>query len=690
MSAQKCHSCDRLLNNKKRRPDRPRSCSDPGLRAYILEKTGRQIEEDGIICNKCFMQYYIHNRGASANAQEVCIASLPRTGLQEQRSSDALVVEEKLTIRMRSMPSQHRKCCLCEAQSQLHVVPQEARLQALLHAQVHIPSENRCCIKHLLSNRTLKHCDILYLRSLREDLQNRCVQVQADFLLSLLDASEKFQQSAKGTLNFDDDSALSQATYSALTGLTKSQFDELANILPQTMPTGSKDVSRKAGLAIFLAKLRTGEPNAVLASIFGVKSKAAIARIISKMRIALLTHFVPFHVGVCHLDRDTFVKEHVPNFCHVLTEADQTAAVLVVDGTYSYIQKSQNNEFQIKSYSLHKNRSLLKPMMIVGPDGYILHCIQHYASDHKNNDAAILQHAMSSNPAFKDWLNRGDVFVVDRGFLDARTFLENEGYALKMPAFLPKGEKQLSTGDANSSRIVTKLRFVVEVTNRRWREFRFFSNVIHNVNYLYLNDYTQITCALINAFRKRIVTQDEPHAVLAQKMIDRFHGYPSNLLKDEVESEGYARRHSLFEIVDAEQVTDFPRIQLQDIECHITLGPYQVQQARNYIAGHVAVENRYMIGVHKQFKNLLRAKINSRHKSAKAWYCWVRYIPHGTDPNSVLHWYCQCKCGARTVGCCSHVSSLICYLSFYRFNLHLLPAPHVHQQFLDAAEMHRQ
>ena len=44
-------------------------------------------------------------------------------------------------------------------------------------------------------------------------------------------------------------------------------------------------------------------------------------------------------------------------------------AVLVMDGTYMYIQKSGNYSLQRQTFSGHKHRPLVKPKMLVGTDG---------------------------------------------------------------------------------------------------------------------------------------------------------------------------------------------------------------------------------------------------------------------------------------------------------------------------------
>ncbi|GFW62796.1 uncharacterized protein TNCV_2625591 [Trichonephila clavipes] len=36
--------------------------------------------------------------------------------------------------------------------------------------------------------------------------------------------------------------------------------------------------------------------------------------------------------------------------------------------------------------------------------------------------------------------------------------------------------------------------------------------------------------------------------------------------------------------------------------------------------------------------------------------------------NSNIEWYCQCKVGARVVGCCAHVASVLWYSGHWRHN----------------------
>lgn len=46
---------------------------------------------------------------------------------------------------------------------------------------------------------------------------------------------------------------------------------------------------------------------------------------------------------------------------------------------------------------MHKNRPLVKPMMVTTTDGYILGVIGPFYADGKNNDASILENMITSN-----------------------------------------------------------------------------------------------------------------------------------------------------------------------------------------------------------------------------------------------------------------------------------------------------
>ena len=73
------------------------------------------------------------------------------------------------------------------------------------------------------------------------------------------------------------------------------------------------------------------------------------------------------------------------------------------------------------------------------------------------NDAAILQKILENPNGLVKLLRKGDVFVLDRGFRDVVALLREKGYEVLMPS-LKKDNKQLTTPEANASRLVTSVR----------------------------------------------------------------------------------------------------------------------------------------------------------------------------------------------------------------------------------------
>lgn len=168
--------------------------------------------------------------------------------------------------------------------------------------------------------------------------------------------------------------------------------------------------------------------------------------------------FVPENVGLHHISRQEVIANHTrPLAQSLFGNMTQSQAIAVLDGTYIYIQKSNHFQFQRRTYSIHKGRPLVKPMVVVSTDGYFLTVVGPYLADSRNNDASILNHMLKSNiEDIKNWFEDDDIFIVDRGFRDALGVLGEFGIKAYMPHLLAKGERQMPTPDANASRLVTK------------------------------------------------------------------------------------------------------------------------------------------------------------------------------------------------------------------------------------------
>jgi hypothetical protein len=100
-----------------------------------------------------------------------------------------------------------------------------------------------------------------------------------------------------------------------------------------------------------------------------------------------------------------------------------------------------------------------------------------------------------------------------------------------------------------------------------------------------------------------------------------------------------------------------------DILRSLFFGTYQIKQNKTDTEDHFDDNGNYVIQVAREDAEVLRCRIQSRHLNATRYYAWIQY-PFSS--NMIEVWYCQCRSGARTLGCCRHVASVIWYLAYAR------------------------
>ncbi|CAC5425844.1 unnamed protein product [Mytilus coruscus] len=150
---------------------------------------------------------------------------------------------------------------------------------------------------------------------------------------------------------------------------------------------------------------------------------------------------------------------------------------------------------------MHKHRPLVKPMVFITTTSYIISVIGPYFSDGKNNDAQIMKHIIQHDiEEFKEWVTEDDILIVDRGFRDTIDLLQEMGIHTKMPAFNKKGESQLPVEDSNVTRLITKIRLVVESVNGRIKLWKYHDRVLPNSQIPYVSDYVNIAYAIMNKY----------------------------------------------------------------------------------------------------------------------------------------------------------------------------------------------
>lgn len=557
--------------------------------------------------------------------------------------------KRKVVVRVGRAVHSHKICVVCNKKvDSLKNIPVEGRCRFLVDNGFLIPKGARCCPKHL--NGDVLKPDVLILPHTEESL------LDSDEIKELFDGLRKI--GARRGLDFDTPGVLKEDDYWRLTGVHIRDFNTILEIIQHGLRTSSNR-STRTSLAIFLMKLRTGLSHHVLSTLFAVP-RDVIRRSIHSVREAMMEKFVPLYLGYDHLTREEVEEKHTRPLAKELFGTDGGDIVIVVaDGTYIYIQKSSNYQFQRRSFSMHKGRPLVKPMMIVTTTGYILEVLGPFYADGQNNDAAIITaHMNAAAENLKSWLREKDVIVVDRGFRDSVEMLEGLDLIVKMPHFLPKNQKQHTPTEANESRLVTSIRWVVEASNGLIKTFKALENTMPNSQVPYIGDYVRIVAAICNAFRPPRILEDESAAIIGQRMLSL--SKQRNDLAEKVEDENWSRKTVIWEKIDENAVTDFPRLTFEELK-ELTLGVYQLKQASSYTTEHFNDDGMYELYSYKESADILRVKIQSWHTSSKIYSLWIQY--HRTG---VLGWYCQCKVGARTVGCCAHIASVIWYLAYQR------------------------
>lgn len=410
----------------------------------VLRKTFLidSFKDNAVICNRC--RHLCHK-----NSGQPVVCARTHQPHQNESSTKTQSSPPSISLPIPSTSKSHAYCCICKKSgSRLVVISQLCRTTAFVEQNVILPPGNRCCSQHLQDG------------ILTEDAAKQLQLTESSFVnrTYILDMLQRMRELCKKNetcrLDFENAGSLSETDYCSLVGLSKQFFDELSKeVEPYLKNTPARSI--RMSLAIYLCKMKSGMSNQFLSTLFNI-SKSSLRRAISSVRKALMNQFVPSKLGFSHITREEVIRNHTRPLAQSLF-GDNTQAIIVLDGTYIFIEKSNNFVFQRRSYSMHKGRPLVKPMVIVTTTGYFLAVHGPYLADAKNNDASILTHIIKNNiDDIKHWVNENDIFIVDRGFRDALPLLEEIGIKGEMPKFLKKGEKQMSTEDANLSRLVTK------------------------------------------------------------------------------------------------------------------------------------------------------------------------------------------------------------------------------------------
>lgn len=486
--------------------------------------------------------------------------------------------------------------------------------------------------------------------------KNGVIMNDAEIAQCILDLTEKPGQKYKKKvrLDFADEKELSEEEYQTLLGFGKEDFKNLFEYVKGCLKESVNRHPRNA-LALFLCLLRLNVSQPVLGIMFGIQQVTTVSDTINSVSKALEKLFVPNFLGFQQMTRDQAIQDHGRKIFKTIYEAPPDTMFPIFDGTYLYIDKPGDFELQKKTWSGQKKRNLVKPMMAVLEDGYIIDAPGPYFSDGSNNDAGIMKSLLVEGSDLMNFLDpEKDRPVFDRGFRDVRPLLKKKGFKIYMPELKAKAKDQFTTMQGNISRKCTLVRWLVEAVNGRLKiKYKFFADVIPGSYLPKLRRFFRIAVALINCYCPPLIHYTERNQEIALQALARSE--VDNNMQKRVSREKLDAKTEAWKTASSDVIKDFPTLSVQDLEM-LTLGVYQLSLAKEYTKKHMNEDSEFEIQLNSETSGVLRAKLNSRFTSGKKNQLWVEYDPQLAGHQAITGYYCTCWQGARTVGMCSHVT----------------------------------
>lgn len=482
------------------------------------------------------------------------------------------------------------------------------------------------------------------------------------------------------TFNIDNLDSIDDNDFQAWFGFDKDQFGVICQY---TESCKAKHV------ATFLCKLRTSLSNKQLSFLFGC-SEQSVANYMDNARSVLLKNLVPKFLN--NNDRSVILSHNSP-IAKALFVTGDLNGVCLFDATYRFVQKSKNFAGQKQLWSEQKKMPLTKPMVGCAPDGYILYVLGPYDATH--NDAIILKDCLVRYEDILSGLEPNDVIVIDNGFRDVVDDLKERGLLPYIP-----GTGQRDTLEANKARFVTKIRWVNEqVFARLKKKFKVFALPAHNATLTHDYDSLLVAFALLNLFHEPILS-DKQHPDVAQVMISRLN--VPNLLQAVVDKYNLSKvkvpyidvNYTALDNEENNSFLQFPKLTMDDLY-NVSLGPYQIKNAISYFAQHQKdgiflvqkfdPKPRYRIssldyashGIVISDPLLVKAYMKSRFRSSKSHHIFVLVDKSKSGRGTIVEYFCTCETGSRTVGCCSHIMTVIWYLGYGQYNEIKVPNPNI-------------
>ncbi|XP_041973387.1 uncharacterized protein LOC121729065 [Aricia agestis] len=288
------------------------------IRAIVMEQIApHQLHGSDKICHPCW--------------QRIDRAATRSTEVRHPNNNQPSII-----LPMYTRASGSQQFCFypdCHSTQRL-AAPKWLRIKLFTDYNFYVPQNCRICSFHLYND------NWEVLSNIQQPIHSFNAEHIQDFAT--------FVNERQMVLDFSNIETLSNELTHYWIGLSKEQFQQLYLEVP-----GMQAVHRnKLALAAYLMKLRTGDSDQRIATLLNIP-RTTLMRLMGKARDVLERAFVPNNLGINHLTRTEISERNllIPNG---LFGGVNRQPIIIIDGTYLYVQKSSNYMYQKDTYSLHK------------------------------------------------------------------------------------------------------------------------------------------------------------------------------------------------------------------------------------------------------------------------------------------------------------------------------------------------
>jgi hypothetical protein len=328
-----------------------------------------------------------------------------RLHLSASSNETKSINSSKTTDQILTALSSHKKCFICDSSKHLHRVKQNCIAKAFLDHRIIIIKNSRLCNQHIDKNGEIKPEEFKKIKTK--------IVIYTGPLLNVLNTvalnAKRNNVSYYLFGCFRDIENLDNEFCFKITKWTKKEFINFSDYITSINVTENRNKYQL--VALYRYWLLKGADQETLSYLFGCTQRE-ISHYLTQIRNAINKNFVPFFLGTTK-EREFFLKRNTKT-AKILFDLKDDDLAIVVDGTYTRIEKSANNDFQYATWSQQKLDLLIKPFIICCCDGYILDCYGPFKAH--QNDASILKYILDTDNNLRSILLPDKTFILlDRG-----------------------------------------------------------------------------------------------------------------------------------------------------------------------------------------------------------------------------------------------------------------------------------